>query len=45
MTPDEANERLREITRPDGPMFDARHPEHDWYVQESLRLRELMTDE
>jgi len=45
MTPDEANERLREITRADGPLFDSRHPEHDWHVQESLRLRELTINE
>jgi hypothetical protein len=39
MTPDEANRRITEMTRRDGPYFDNMHPEHSAYVEEVLRLR------
>jgi len=41
MAPSEAAAKLAEIRAPGGPLWDARHPEHDWYVQESLRLTEI----
>jgi len=40
---DELNQKLREIRRPDGPFWDAKHPEHSFYVDESLRLAEQIT--
>ena len=36
----ELSEKLREIRRPDGPFWDAKHPEHTWYVEESLKIAE-----
>jgi hypothetical protein len=42
MTPDEANRRVTEMTRRDGPYFDKMHPEHSAYVEEVLRLREYL---
>jgi hypothetical protein len=40
MTPAEAKSKLQEVTRLDGPYHDARHPQHDEYVQEATRLFE-----
>ena len=40
MTPDEASRKIAEMMRPDGPYFDKRHPEHEFYVQEVGRLFE-----
>lgn len=40
MTPNEASQRISEMTRRDSPYWDKMHPEHDKYVQEVLRLRE-----
>lgn len=42
MTPQEASQRVAEMTRRDGPYWDKLHPEHDKYVDEVLRLREYM---
>ena len=38
MTPEEAKTKLVEIERPDGPLFDRAHPQHDHYVSERNRL-------
>ena len=40
MTPQEATQRITEMTRRDSPYWDKLHPEHDAYVNEVLRLRE-----
>jgi hypothetical protein len=40
MTPQEATQRITEMTRRDSPYWDKLHPEHDTYVAEVLRLRE-----
>ena len=40
MTPQEANRNLMEITAKDTPYWDKSHPQHDFYVQEALQLRE-----
>lgn len=41
-TNDELGQKLREIRRPDGPFWDAKHPEHTWYVEESLKIAEQL---
>jgi len=41
MAPDEAHSKLRDITAKDSPYWSQRHPEHDWYVAEAMRLREF----
>ena len=43
MTPSDAQEKLAELTGPNTPYWDQRHPEHEFYVQEALRVRELMS--
>lgn len=40
MTPAEAQDKLREIEAPNGPLFDGKHPQHDFFVQERNRLYE-----
>ena len=40
MTPQEAVQRIAEMTRRDSPYWDKLHPEHDTYVDEVLRLRD-----
>lgn len=42
MTPEEANRKLMEITAKDTPYWDRMHPQHNFYVQEALSLREHM---
>jgi hypothetical protein len=42
MTPQEATQRITEMTRRDSPYWDKLHPEHDTYVEEVLRLREYV---
>ena len=42
MAPDEAQSKLRELTATDTPYWDERHPEHQWYVDEAMRLREFI---
>ena len=38
MTPEQARQELKEIMRPGTPYTDARHPEHDAYVQKVQEL-------
>lgn len=38
MAPDDARSKLLEIERPDGPLWDRNHPQHNEYVQERSRL-------
>ncbi len=40
MTPSEARDQLREIEDPNGPLFDARHPQHDHFVSKRNELYE-----
>ena len=40
-TPDQAKQELKELMRPGTPYTDARHPEHDAYVQKAQELFEL----
>ena len=42
MKPEEANRKLMEITAKDTPYWDRMHPQHNFYVQEALSLREHM---
>ena len=42
-TNDELTQKLRDIRRTDGPFWDAKHPEHSWYVDESLKIAEQLT--
>ncbi|MBA87699.1 MAG: hypothetical protein CMB16_00565 [Euryarchaeota archaeon] len=42
MTVDEARGKLGELKRPDSPFWDAKHPEHKWYVEEAFRLQETV---
>jgi len=41
MTPDEANSKIRELTATDSPYWDAKHKDHNYYVEETMRLREF----
>jgi len=41
LTPDAAMQKIRELTAPNTPYWDARHPEHHWYIQEAMKFREL----
>ena len=38
MTPEEAKTKLLEIERPEGPLFDRSHPQHNDFVAERNRL-------
>lgn len=40
MTPQEAQEKLREIEDPRGPLWDRKHPAHSQYVQDRNRIYE-----
>lgn len=40
VTPDDAQAKLRELTAPNTPYWDARHPEHQWYISEAMKWRE-----
>lgn len=40
VTPDGAQAKLRELTAPNTPYWDARHPEHQWYINEAMKWRE-----
>ena len=42
MAPDEARARLRELTAEGSPYWNNRAPEHDWYVEEALRIGEKL---
>ena len=37
-TTHELKGKIAELQRPDGPYWDNKHPEHDWYVKEVTRL-------
>lgn len=41
LTPDQARDKLSELTASNSPYWDNRHPEHDWYVQEAMKFREI----
>ncbi len=43
ITPSDAMQKLGEITAPNTPYWDARHPEHQWYIQEAMKWREYAT--
>lgn len=43
LTPDQARDKLSELMAQGGPYWDNRHPEHDWYVQEAMKFREMMS--
>jgi hypothetical protein len=45
MSPDEARTKLTEIERPDGPLWDRAHPQHEFFVQERSRLYGFMFPE
>lgn len=42
MTPDQARDKLSELTAQGSPYWDQRHPEHHWYINEALKFREMM---
>ena len=42
VTPGEAQKQLEEVMRPDSPYWDARHPQHDVYVQRALSIQEMI---
>lgn len=42
MTPDEAQTKINEMQRQDSPYWDAKHPQHDFFVQEVARLMEYV---
>ena len=42
MAPDEAQAKLRELTAEGSPYWNNRAPEHDWYVEEALRMQEKL---
>jgi hypothetical protein len=39
MTPAEADQKIAELMRPDGPYWDARHPQHQSYVDQVLEMQ------
>ena len=41
MTTADVRERLSELTATGSPYWDQKHPEHDFFVTEALRLREM----
>jgi hypothetical protein len=43
ITPNDAIQKVSEITAPNTPYWDSRHPEHQWYVQEAMKWREYAT--
>lgn len=42
MSSDQAKAKLMEMKRPDSPIWDAKHPEHDWYVKESYKYQQIV---
>jgi len=40
ITPGEADQKLQELMREDGPYWDQRHPQHDSYVRQVLEAHE-----
>jgi hypothetical protein len=43
VTPSDAMQKISELTQPNTPYWDSRHPEHQWYVQEAMKWREYAT--
>jgi len=39
LTPEGAMDKVRDLTQPNTPYWDARHPEHQYYVNEVLKYR------
>jgi hypothetical protein len=42
LSPNEASEKLAELTQPSSPYWDAKHPQHSFYVDEAMRYREMV---
>jgi len=42
MSSDQAKAKLMEMKRPDSPIWDAKHPEHDWYVKETYKYQQIV---
>ena len=40
VTPSDAMQKVSDLTAPNTPYWDQRHPEHNWYVQEAMKWRE-----
>ncbi len=45
MTPEEAQNKINEMQAQDSPYWDAKHPQHDFFVQEVARLMEYVVPE
>ena len=43
LAPDDVRAKLAEIRAPNTPYWDQRHPEHGFYVNEGLRLQEMLS--
>lgn len=43
LTPEGAMDKVRDLTQPNTPYWDARHPEHHHYVNEVLKYRQAAT--
>ena len=43
LAPDDVRAKLSEIRAPNSPYWDQRHPEHGFYVNEGLRLQEMLS--
>jgi len=42
ITPDEAQQKLSELRQPNSPFWDARHPEHHYYVEQAMKYQEMI---
>lgn len=42
ITPDEAQQKLSELRQPSSPFWDARHPEHHYYVEQAMKYQEMI---
>jgi hypothetical protein len=42
LSPSDVSEKLSELTAPSTPYWDAKHPQHSFYVDEAMRYREMM---
>jgi hypothetical protein len=40
--PEEINTKLKEMTDPGSPYWDAKHPQHSFYVEEAMKYREML---
>ena len=40
--PEEINVKLKEMTDPGTPYWDAKHPQHSFYVEEAMKYREML---